>query len=107
MKRQFDFTDDDLRLVLQNMDKEETPTLPENFSDRVMNRIKETDNNSLILLCHRILPWAIAASVILIIGLTITLWPKSQTNIYQDTFASVEEASLILCNDQDSKTIAL
>ena len=62
---------------------------------------------SLLLSHHHVTVWAAAACLALAIGLTVALWPKPEANIYEDTFASVEEASLVLCNNMDDNTIAL
>lgn len=45
--------------------------------------------------------------IAVLVGLTIALWARPKTSIYQDTFASVEEASAALGDDYDDKTIIL
>ena len=38
MKRYTDLSDDDLRLTLQRMDESDTPPLPQDLADRVMEK---------------------------------------------------------------------
>ena len=107
MNHNYDFTDDDLSLVLRRMDDRDTWPLPSDLSDRVMSRYARAKHEQSMLVHSRVAVWAAAACLALAIGLTVSLWPKPGTNIYEDTFASVEEASLVLCNNMDDNTIAL
>jgi hypothetical protein len=122
MKLYIDFTDDDLRMALRRMDERDTPQLPPDFADRVMSRInqsttvspeREKEGERYHLPSGRTrggfkkLVWLVAASVAAIVVLTVALWHKPTTTIYEDTFTSVEEASLVLCNNMDDNTIAL
>lgn len=107
MNHNYDFTDDDLSLVLRRMDDRDTWPLPSDLSDRVMSRDAKANHERSMLVHSRVAVWAAAACLALAIGLTVALWPKPEANIYEDTFASVEEASLVLCNNMDDNTIAL
>ena len=130
MKDYTDLTDNDLRLVLQRMDERDTPPLPSDLADRVMARLREEQDAPLPTsprggeyTLNSTPPrgsrwgaatrgrwgalWAVAASIALIVAITITLWPKPTETVYQDTFASAEEACLVLSNNTDNTTIAL
>ena len=107
MNHNYDITDDDLRLVLRQMDDRDTWPLPSDLSDRVMSRYARAKHEQSLLSHRHVAVWAAAACLALAIGLTVALWPKPEANIYEDTFASVEEASLVLCNNMDDNTIAL
>lgn len=107
MNHNYDFTDDDLRLVLRRMDDRDTWPLQSDLSDRVMSRYGNAKCEGRLLRHSRVAVWMVAASLVLLLALTIALWPKPEANIYEDTFASVEEASLVLCNNMDDNTIAL
>ena len=122
MKDYTELNDDDLRLVLQRMDERDTPPLPQDLADRVMEKLRQAPSDP-----HPATPrggeyalnttpprggrrrilWAVAASIVLIVAITLTLWPKPKETIYQDTFASAEEACLVLSNNTDNNTIAL
>ena len=122
MKDYTDLTDNDLRLVLQRMDERDTPPLPSDLADRVMARLNEettyplptsprggeyTLNSTSPRRGRSRLLWAAAASIAAVIATTIALWPKPTETVYQDTFASAEEACLVLSNNTDNTTIAL
>ena len=122
MKDYTELNDDDLCLVLQRMDESDTPPLPQDLADRVMEKLRQAPSDPLPTSPRggeyalnttpprggrRKTLWAVAASIVLIIAITITLWPKSQATVYQDTFASAEEACLVLSNNTDNNTIAL
>ena len=122
MKDYTDFTDDDLRLTLRSMDEKDTPSLPSDFADRVMAKLQPPSSSplkgegygrALLLPSGRLgggrrrILWAAAASVAIVIALSIAFWPKSEDSIYKDTFASAEDACLILSNNTDNTTIAL
>ena len=122
MKDYTDFTDDDLRLTLRSMDDKDTPSLPSDFADRVMAKLQPPSSSplkgegygrALLLPSGRLgggrrrILWAVAASIVLIVAITLTMWPKPQETVYQDTFASAEEACLVLSNNTDNNTIAL
>lgn len=107
MKSNIDFTDDDLRLVLRRMDERDTLPLPSDFSVRVMSRDGIATCDGRFRGSLQKLIWAAAACLVVAIVLTTALWRKPETTIYEDTFASVEEASLVLCNNMDNNTIAL
>ena len=107
MNHNYDFTDDDLSLVLRRMDDRDTWPLPSDLSDRVMSHEGNSTYEGRLHGRSRLAVWAAAACLALAIGLTVALWPKAKTTIYEDTFASVEEASLVLCNNMDDNTIAL
>ena len=107
MKHYTDITDDDLRLALQRIEERDTPPLPSDFADRVMERLHDKDKKETTSQRLRIVRWAVAASLAAIVALGAVLWPKSTGTVYQDTFASAEEACLILSNNTDHNTIAL
>lgn len=122
MKDYTELNDDDLRLVLQRMDESDTPPLPQDLADRVMAKLRQAptkspvrgrEGNTKLLPSGRLgggrrrILWAVAASIALIVAITLTLWPKPQETVYQDTFASAEEACLVLSNNTDNNTIAL
>ena len=107
MKQYTDFTDDDLRLALQRIEERDTTPLPTDFADRVMERINDTPVSTPLQRRWRGAIWAVAASLVAIVALGAVLWPKSTGTVYQDTFASAEEACLILSNNTDHNTIAL
>ena len=122
MKDYTDFTDDDLRLTLRSMDEKDTPSLPSDFADRVMAKLQPPSSSplkgegygrALLLPSGRLgggrrrILWAAAASMAIVIALSIAFWPKSEGTIYKDTFASAEDACLILSNNTDNITIAL
>jgi hypothetical protein len=122
MKDYTELNDDDLRLVLQRMDERDTPPLPQDLADRVMAKLQPPSSSplkgegygrALLLPSGRLgggrrkTLWAVAASIALIVAITLTLWPKPQETVYQDTFASAEEACLVLSNNTDNNTIAL
>ena len=122
MKDYTELNDDDLRLVLQRMDERDTPPLPQDLADRVMEKLRQAPSDPLPASPRggeyalnttpprggrRRILWAVAASIALIVAITLTLWPKPKETIYQDTFASAEEACLVLSNNTDNNTIAL
>lgn len=122
MKDYTELNDDDLRLVLQRMDERDTPPLPQDLADRVMEKLRQAPTDPLPTSPRggeyalnttpprggrRRILWAVAASIALIVAITLTLWPKPQETVYQDTFASAEEACLVLSNNTDNNTIAL
>ena len=107
MKQYTDFTEEDLHLALQRIDDRDTHPLPSDFADRVMNQIDKTPVSTSLRRRWRGAIWAVAASLAAVIALSVALWPKSTGTVYQDTFASAEEACLILSNNTDHNTIAL
>lgn len=107
MKHYTDITDDVLRLVLQRIEERDTPPLSSDFADRVMERINNTHATTPHQRRWRRTVWAVAASLAVVIALGSVLWPKSTGTVYKDTFASAEEACLILSNNTDHNTIAL
>ena len=122
MKDYTDFTDDDLRMVLRSMDEKDTPPMSSDLEDRVMAQLNQaptdstargSEGNTHLLPSGRLgrglrgAIWAAAASVAIVIALSIAFWPKSEDSIYKHTFASAEDACLILSNNTDNTTIAL
>ena len=47
MKDYTELNDDDLRLVLQRMDERDTPPLPQDLADRVMEKLRQAPSDPL------------------------------------------------------------
>lgn len=122
MNNDIEITDQELREALHRLaDRRAPEPLPEDFADRVLMRLhaderpaplRETGTRQVaeaptVPPPRRLWPWAAAASIALAIAVTATLWPRHRATVYQDTFASAEEACMALGDGADNKTILL
>ena len=117
-----DFSDQELRQALQHLNQRRAPEpLPEDFADRVLKGLHGDEHPATLHEVgtiqgaeapnvpppRRLWPWAVAASIAIAIAVTATLWPRDHGTIYQDTFASAEEACMVLGDGADNNTIML
>ncbi|MBQ8969046.1 MAG: hypothetical protein IJ064_04865 [Bacteroidaceae bacterium] len=123
MNNNIDFTDQELREALHRLAERRAPRpLPEDFADRVLARLHANEGQPVSVRQfplqrnaeaptapppRRLWPWAVAASIAIAIAVGTTLWPRDHGTIYQDTFASAEEACMVLGNGADNNTIIL
>lgn len=122
MNNKIDFTDQELREALLRLAERRAPEpLPEDFAERVLKRLHGSDGPApqpeegtpreaeapALPPPRRLWPWAVAASIAIAIAVGATLWPRDHGSVYQDTFASAEEACMALGDGADNNTIIL
>ena len=123
MDNNIEITDQELREAMQRLAERRAPQpLSEDFADRVLARLhadkgqpvsahllplQRNDEAPTAPPPRRIWPWAVAASIAIAIAVGATLWPRDHGTLYQDTFASAEEACRTLGNGADDNTIIL
>ena len=122
MNNNLEITDQELREALHRLIERRAPQpLPEDFAERVLKRLHADERPATLHETstrleaeaptvpppRRLWPWAVAASIAIAIAVGATLWPRDHGTIYQDTFASAEEACMVLGNGADNNTIIL
>lgn len=108
MKKEYEISEADLQQVLQRINQRRSKTsLPDDFTDRVLGRLQKEKGKQRTVQLWNVVRWAVAASIVIAVGLTLTLRSKDKGTLYQDTFASAEEACVTLGNDLGDNTIAL